>query len=197
MRNLSIFALAVSWFLVPSSPGVAGVCANAEQCFSPCPAENSCYSASDCGAGMSCVPYGSGLPCDPSECICVGGEWRCTSDCAGQCSLDTDGDEVPDLIDNCPWVANGVAEDDQADADSNGVGDACNDFEDADGDDWADSLDNCPAISNADQSDSDEDGIGDACDRVVPVLGPSGLVILALALAVGGVTGTRRLASSD
>ena len=37
----------------------------------------------------------------------------------------------------------------QADVDSDGVGDAC---------------DNCPSVSNADQVDTDGDGQGDACD---------------------------------
>ena len=38
---------------------------------------------------------------------------------------------------------------DQNDADSDGVGDVC---------------DNCPSTSNAPQTDSDEDGIGDDCE---------------------------------
>jgi hypothetical protein len=53
----------------------------------------------------------------------------------------------------------------QADADGNGVGDACNDFEDADGDDFADDLDNCPVDANRDQADLDVDGVGDVCDN--------------------------------
>lgn len=40
---------------------------------------------------------------------------------------------------------------DQADADSDRIGDAC---------------DNCPKIFNGDQSDTDDDGIGDVCDPV-------------------------------
>ena len=56
---------------------------------------------------------------------------------------------------------------DQADDDSNGVGDACAHCElytDHDGDDVCDDFDNCPAASNADQADADEDGFGNACD---------------------------------
>ncbi len=59
---------------------------------------------------------------------------------------DSDGDGIPDKIDNCPQVFNP----DQADADRDGVGDVC---------------DNCPATPNPDQIDLDEDGVGDLCDE--------------------------------
>jgi hypothetical protein len=57
---------------------------------------------------------------------------------------DADQDGVGNACDNCLYVANA----DQADADSDGLGDAC---------------DNCPAVANPDQEDSDWDGVGDAC----------------------------------
>jgi len=50
------------------------------------------------------------------------------------CAFDSDGDTVPDPIDNCPWDAN----EDQADRDSDGLGDAC-DF-DSDNDGFDDSV---------------------------------------------------------
>ncbi|MFP6628486.1 MAG: thrombospondin type 3 repeat-containing protein, partial [Myxococcota bacterium] len=59
-----------------------------------------------------------------------------------------DADGVGDNGDNCPLVVNAG----QEDADSNGTGDACNDFEDTDGDEWADALDSCPEDFNPGQS---------------------------------------------
>lgn len=51
---------------------------------------------------------------------CNGGDLAC---------LDTDGDGVPDISDNCPNVANA----DQADSDGNGTGDVCETIADIDG----------------------------------------------------------------
>jgi hypothetical protein len=72
---------------------------------------------------------------------------------------DDDGDGVVAVVDNCRSVSNP----DQADADADGVGDACNDAEDADGDEYRDDLDACPQTPD-DQQDRDGDGAGDACD---------------------------------
>jgi len=71
---------------------------------------------------------------------------------------DTDLDGVVDLEDNCKEVKNR----DQADADNDGQGDACD--ADRDGDDVLDSADNCPLAANPDQLDTDSDGSGDICD---------------------------------
>lgn len=77
---------------------------------------------------------------------------------ATQLPCDADGDSTPDALDNCPLIANP----DQADVDSDAVGDACDLDNDNDG--VNDDADNCPAAANADQTDSDLDGLGDACD---------------------------------
>jgi len=58
---------------------------------------------------------------------------------------DTDGDLLPDPLDNCTDVVNPG----QIDTDGDGVGDLC---------------DNCPLVSNSDQGDGDGDGAGNACD---------------------------------
>lgn len=73
--------------------------------------------------------------------------------------VDTDGDGVPDSLDNCPKGYNPPAaswadingeehQNSQPDFDLDGVGDAC---------------DNCPQVSNPDQTDSNGSGMGDAC----------------------------------
>lgn len=75
---------------------------------------------------------------------------------------DDDNDDIVNSEDNCPFVTNP----DQADADMDGIGDACdkkNDHDD-DGDGANNSGDNCPFVENPDQKDSDNDGLGDACD---------------------------------
>jgi Ca2+-binding RTX toxin-like protein len=76
----------------------------------------------------------------------------------GDVEPDADGDGYGDQTqDNCPGVFNP----DQADRNSNGRGDVC---DDSDGDGRVDSADNCPDTANPDQADFDHDGLGDACD---------------------------------
>ncbi len=72
---------------------------------------------------------------------------------------DTDADTVPNFRDNCPTVANT----NQADLNSNGIGDAC-EIVDADGDTIPDGSDNCPAVANLGQENADSDSAGDACE---------------------------------
>ena len=105
---------------------------------------------------------GSGLDVLGDACDgCPGPE--AISPCGEMCCYDADGDGLigggwlgnpPGPIgmcmppssweDNCPWVAN----EDQADVDKDGVGDAC---------------DNCPHTPNPHQWDSNGDGKGDEC----------------------------------
>ena len=78
------------------------------------------------------------------------------------CDLaDGDADGVPNQFDNCPSRPNN----DQGDADGDGIGDRCDPYpDDADHDGVADGRDNCPSEPNGSQADGDGDDIGDACD---------------------------------
>jgi hypothetical protein len=63
--------------------------------------------------------------------------------------LDSDGDYIPDALDNCPSVQNP----DQADADGDGNGDPCTVYQDTDGDTVPDKSDNCPNVSTSNFAD--------------------------------------------
>jgi hypothetical protein len=71
---------------------------------------------------------------------------------------DDDGDQVPDVVDNCPGRKNPL----QTDTDNDGDGDLCDDDDDDDG--VPDLEDLCPLNFDPDQEDFDLDGTGDACD---------------------------------
>lgn len=83
-------------------------------------------------------------------------------------ALDSEGDSLPDNLDNCPDERNS----DQEDLDRDHRGDACDD--DIDGDNVINEEDNCPRKSNRAQTDSDGDGIGDLCEKTPIVVSPSG-----------------------
>jgi hypothetical protein len=85
--------------------------------------------------------------------------------------LDYDNDTIANAVDNCPTVPNQT----QADANHNGIGDACETLTsglpvdpDADGIPTFDPTgtlapDNCPTIYNPGQEDNDHDHVGNAC----------------------------------
>ena len=83
-------------------------------------------------------------------------------------SPDVDTDGIVDTIDNCPTIAN----DDQADTDQDGTGDAC-DIGDLDLDGISDPQDNCLVLANAGQRNTDGDAFGNRCD---PDLNNDGVV---------------------
>lgn len=95
--------------------------------------------------------------------------WR-TGEYTGEITVaDPDGDGLTGAADNCPNVFNpkrAVDGANQADADADGVGDACDPTpigDDLDGDTVANATDVCPFISD-DQTDGDSDGKGAACE---------------------------------
>jgi hypothetical protein len=91
-------------------------------------------------------------------------------------AIDTDGDSMPDAIDNCPSTCNPQ----QLDADHDFRGDVCDTTPgcggvgqpaceqsqscDADNDGFLNAADNCPNVYNPLQLDADGDSIGDVCD---------------------------------
>lgn len=93
---------------------------------------------------------------------------------------DSDGDGIPNGMDNCPNVFNPIRPMDngvQPNVDGDADGDACDPCPlnpnttscmttagDADGDGVPNSTDNCPNQANMDQADGDTDGKGDVCD---------------------------------
>lgn len=85
------------------------------------------------------------------------GKSRCIKSSNTSIWSDSDGDGVPNVIDNCAYVPNAG----QQDWNRNCKGDAC---EDTDGDGVVDQDDNCVNDYNPDQYDLDGNGIGDACD---------------------------------
>ncbi len=114
------------------------------------------------GAGASSLDLASvkladglGNPIPPSDStthVYLGPVNSGSVDVGGICGLDSDGDGIPDSVDNCPTVPNAA----QTDADGDGVGDAC---------------DNCPEWPNPSQAlpswpvpagDSDCDGFPDS-----------------------------------
>ncbi|HVY45680.1 MAG TPA: DUF4215 domain-containing protein, partial [Minicystis sp.] len=124
-----------------------------------------------------CGPVDSEPSCKPTRPEVVMGSTAYSGDITAQ---DSDGDGIPDAMDNCPTVFNPVRPGQmaQADADGDGVGDACDvcpldantsmcstiDPNDVDGDGVPNASDNCPTVANPDQADDDMDGHGNACD---------------------------------
>ena len=99
-----------------------------------------CYSP-QAPTGVACDPTAGDQGCpDGQACFAHAGGYFCFDT-----DIDTDGDGVPDAVDNCPTVANP----DQGNEDGDRFGDAC---------------DPCPWNADDDPIDTDGDGVADVCD---------------------------------
>jgi MYXO-CTERM domain-containing protein len=125
-----------------------------------------------CGADGRCGPiFGDGLivlieRCDDAnesdDDGCTRGEldsgYRCAPGEPTVCERDVDSDQVVDLTDRCPDIADA----DQTNTDGDPFGDACDSDDDNDG--VADERDSCPLVPNADQQDVPCDAIAASTD---------------------------------
>ena len=177
------------WCIVPEGPldcpedctacgdGICGGAESAASCAGDC--------TTKCGNGVCGIietPAGCPVDCGPctdgvcgfwetfqtcpADCLpgcgdaqCQAGKDETAETCPFDCVTDADDDGVPDGSDNCPVTAN----EDQKDADSDGLGDACDLDDDADAElDATDCDDQDPAVSHLAQEQCD--GKDNDCD---------------------------------
>jgi len=129
MRNYMNIAAGLAFGLLLAVPGLA----TAQNQNNPECLGNDCGAPKEVGGGCGC-----GCGCSVWVAMTDQGKTLSYTD-------DTDGDGIPDALDNCPFVPNP----DQLDTDGDGIGDAC---------------DNCAFIANPNQSDINGNGVGDVCD---------------------------------
>lgn len=79
-------------------------------------------------------------------------------------SLDTDGDSVPDMVDNCPTISNSPQSGPQRDADGDGIGDPCDGDADNDGTPNSKDVEQKTGSTIQLSLDSNDDGVGNEAD---------------------------------
>jgi hypothetical protein len=105
------------------------------------------------------------LKIDPGSCGCGASETDADGDNVAECFFNSPDYGSWASGDNCPGIANP----NQFDEDSDGIGNACDScpgdaLNDLDGDGVCGLVDNCPNTANPAQDDTDGDYIGDACE---------------------------------
>ena len=85
--------------------------------------------------------------------------------------MDMDDDGILNRGDNCPLVVDYMG----FDADTDGIGDACDPLQDRDADGVADGFDNCPDLFNPTQTDGDLDNIVKAILAAAPAMKSAGV----------------------
>src|SRR6478609_884421 len=176
------FSSGSSWIYLPHDAGAAtfhGDSGGPLAVFRP--SDQRWYQVGVTRAGMSGVPFqGDRDLFSPTYNNGDGnGDW------IAQFMHDADDDQVEDPVDNCspsnPLLrscavsTSNCANQDQADFDHDGIGDACDNCPkqanpsqaNLDGDAFGDACDTCPYVSTANRPpiDADEDGVGDVCDN--------------------------------
>jgi len=111
------------------------------------------------GDVTACQHYSRNYPNDP--CIFPDRRWNGTIyyDTDDASIIDSDGDGVPDNVDQCPGF------NDNIDVDNDGIPDDCDPLIDSDGDGVSDDVDQCPGFN--DNIDVDNDRTPDHCDPLV------------------------------
>ncbi len=127
-----------------------------------------CFQNGDCVSGLCDYVQGEARStCIARGAVREGRRCSATADCNQSnglycyehvCRRDTDGDGIPDGVDNCQYIRN---PDQEEGPDHDRLGNACD--PDDDNDNVPDERDNCPLIMN-DQRDRDSDGLGEMCD---------------------------------